>query len=96
MKDKTIGVAIDEFVWLKLKMYSFLVDKSEHRKANDVYGNLVAAKSPKEYKDVLLNNKYIRQSMNWIQSKDHRIGTYEINKSSLSCFNDKIHIQRNV
>ena len=45
-------------------MYSFLVDKSEHRKANDVYGNLVAAKSPNEYKDVLLNNKYIRQSMN--------------------------------
>ena len=94
MKDKTIGVAIEEFVWLKLKMYSFLVDKSEHRKANDVYRNLVARKSHNVYKDVLLNNKCIRQSMNWIQSKDHRIGTYEINKSSLSCFNDKIHIQR--
>ena len=96
MKDKTIGVAIEEFVWFKLKMYSFLVDKSEHRKANDVYANLVARKSHNLYKDVLLNNKCIRQSMNWIQSKDHRIGTYEINKSSLSCFNDKIHIQRNV
>ena len=45
-------------------MYSFLVDKSEHRKANDVYGNLVATKSHNEYKDVLLNNKCIRQSMN--------------------------------
>ena len=30
--------------------------------------------------------------MNRIQSKDHRIGTYEINKISLSSFNDKIHM----
>ena len=31
-------------------------------------------------------------SMNRIQSKDHRIGTYEINKILLSSFDDKIHI----
>ena len=30
--------------------------------------------------------------MNAIQSKDHRIGTYEINKFSLSCFDDKIYM----
>ena len=30
--------------------------------------------------------------MNKIESKVHRIGTYEIDKISLSCFNDKIHI----
>ena len=29
------------------------------------------------------------------QSKDHKIGTYEINKASLSCFDDKIFIQNN-
>ena len=34
-------------------------------------------------------------SMNRIQSKDYRIGTYEINKISLSCFDDKIYIQNN-
>ena len=28
-----------------------------------------------------------------IQSKDHRIGIYEINKISLYCFDDKIYIQ---
>ena len=48
-----------------------------------------------EYKYVLLNDKCLRHSMNRIQSKDHRIGTYEINKISLSCFNDKIYIQNN-
>ena len=33
--------------------------------------------------------------MNRIQSKDHRIGRYEINKIPLPCFDDKIHIQNN-
>ena len=39
--------------------------------------------SHNKYKDVLLNNKYLRHSINRIQSKDHRIGTYEIVKISL-------------
>ena len=46
-----------------------------------------------EYKDVLLNKKCLRHSMNTIQSKDHKIGNYESNKISLSCFDDKIYIQ---
>ena len=32
--------------------------------------------------------------MNRIDSKDHRIGTYEINKISLPYFDDRIHIQK--
>ena len=42
--------------------------------------NVVATLNHNEYKYVLLNNKYIRHSMNIIQSKDHRIGNmkYEI------------------
>ena len=31
--------------------------------------------------------------MNRIQSKHHRIGTHEINKILLSCFDDKIYIK---
>ena len=31
--------------------------------------------------------------MNRIQGKDRRIGTYELKKDSLSCFNDKIYMQ---
>ena len=42
-----------------------------------------------------MNNKCMRDSMNRIQSKDHRIQTYEINKISLSCFDDKTYIQNN-
>ena len=57
--------------------------------------NVVAIISHNEYKDVLLNNKCIRHSMNRIPSKDHKIGTYEINKILLPCFDDKIYIQNN-
>ena len=57
--------------------------------------NIVATISCKEYKDVLLNKKCLRHFMNRIQSKDHKIGTYEINKISLSCFDHKICIENN-
>ena len=33
--------------------------------------------------------------MNRLQSKDHKIGTSEINKVSLSCFGGKTHIVNN-
>ena len=36
MQDETEGVAIEEFVGLKPKMYSFLVDNNEHKKAKGV------------------------------------------------------------
>ena len=41
MKDKTGGVAIEEFVGLKPKMYLFLVDdNSKHKQAKDVNRNV--------------------------------------------------------
>ena len=85
MKAETAGVEIEEFIGLKPKMYSYLVnDNSEHKKANGVDRNVVATISYNEYKNILLNKKFLRPSMNKIQSKDHRIRTYEINKISLS------------
>ena len=77
-------------------MHPFLVDNSEQRRIKGVNKCVFATMSHNEYKDVLLNNKCLRHSMNRIQSKDHGIGTYEINKISLSCFDDKIHIWKNV
>ena len=43
---------------------------------------VVAKIGHNEYKDVMLNNKCIRHSMNRIQSKNHRIETSEFNKAS--------------
>ena len=77
-------------------MYSNLVeDNSEHKKAKSVNKNVVATISHNEHKDVLLNKKCLIHSMNRIHSKDQRIGTYKINKISLSYFDDKIFIQNN-
>ena len=96
MTDETAGVATEEIVGLKPKIYSYLVDdNSEHKKAKCVNKNVVATISHYEYKDVLLNKECLRHSMNRIQSKDHSIGTYEINKISLSCSDDQIYIQNN-
>ena len=43
MKDENSGAAIKEFVGLKPKMYSFLVErKSKHKKPKDGNRNVVA------------------------------------------------------
>ena len=96
MKDEIGGFAIEEVVGLNPKMYSFLLgDNSELKKAKGGNKNVVATISHNKYKDVLLNNKCFRHSINRIQINDHRIRTYEINKTPLSCFDDKISIQNN-
>ena len=70
-------------------------NNSEHKKVRGVNKNVVATTSHSEYEDVLLNKKNLRHSVNRIQTKDHRIETYEINKVSLFCFDDQINIQNN-
>ena len=91
MKDETAGVVIEDFVGWKPKMCSYLVDdNSEHKKAKGVNKNIVATISHNKYKGVLLNKKCLWHSMNMIQSKDHKIETYEMSKISLSCFDDKM------
>ena len=42
-----------------------------------------------EFKDTLCTKKVLRHKMKRIQGKQHKMGTYEINKISLSCFDDK-------
>ena len=72
-------------------MYSYLVDdNSGLKKAKGVNKNVVPTIGHDEYQNVLLNN-CLRHSMNIIQSKDRRIGTYEIKKISFS-FDDKMYI----
>ena len=96
MKDETSGFTTDKFDGLKLKMYSFLVDdSSEHKKAKSVNKYVFATTIHSQYKDVLLNNKYLMHSVNRIQSKNDKMGSYEINKIYLPSFDDKINILNN-
>ena len=51
MKNETAGVAIEEFVRLKPKMYLYLVDDhSDHKKAKGINKNVVVTISHNEYK----------------------------------------------
>ena len=45
-----------------------------------------------KFKDVLFNEKINRHKMKRIQSKMHKLGTYEIDKISLSCFDNKRYV----
>ena len=72
-----ISVSVKELVGLKQKMYLFLVDFSvEHKKAKGANKNAAATISHNKYKNVLLNKKCLRHSMNRILSKTYRIETY--------------------
>ena len=65
--------------------------KTDGKECNTAKGVSVATEFNK-FKDVLINEKVIRHKIKRIQSKKHKLGTYEINKISLSCFNDKKYV----
>ena len=88
MKDEINGNKIDEFVGLKSKMYSLISDNKEVNKAKGV--NLVF--KHREYIDVLFNKRVVRHKMKRILSELHCVNTYDINKISLSCFDDKRYV----
>ena len=83
------GVIVTEFVGLKSKMYS--IKKSYGKEHNTGKGVSIATEFD-NFKDVLFNKKIIRHKMERIQSKKHKLGTYEIDKISLSCFDDKRYV----
>ena len=63
-------------------------EKIDGKQYNTAKGVSIATEFNK-FKDVLFNEKIIRIKMRRIQSKKHKLGTYEIDKISLSCFGDK-------
>ena len=89
MKDKFGRIIVVEFIGIKSKMYS--IKKIDSKEYNTAKGVSIAAEFDK-FKDVLFNKKIIRHKMKRIQSKKHKLGTYEIDKISLSCFADKRYV----
>ena len=86
MKDEMSGKIIAEFVGLRSKMYSIVtVDDEELIRAKGVNRELMHS----EFKDVLFDKKVVRHCMERILAKGNKIGTYDICKISLSCFDDK-------
>ena len=87
MKNDFKGRIISEFVPLKSKMYSLIsADDEEVTKAKGVNEKI----RHKEF-----NKEVIRHNIKRIQSKLHRIGTYNLCKIPLSCFDDKRYVLDN-
>ena len=93
-KDETAGVPIREFIGLKSKMYSISLDnEKDSKKVKGVKRNVVRKSiSHGDYYEVLHQSKVMHHKMKTIRSDCHQISSYEINKISLSPFDDKRYI----
>ena len=89
MKDEYDEVIIDEFTGLKSKMYS--IRKIDGGETSTAKGVNIATEF-NDFKDVLFNKNIIKHKIKRIQAKKHKIGSYEIDKIFLSCFDDKRYV----
>jgi hypothetical protein len=93
-KDEACGIPVTEFVGLRSKMYSYIKDDNKGGKTAKGIKKSVIKNTIKhgDYKSILLNNRQMHHNMKTIRSVNHQLGSYEINKVSLSCFDDKRYI----
>ena len=83
---------IGEFVGLKSRMDS--MKNIDGKEANTAKGVCVATEF-KKFKNLSSRRKQW-DKIKRIQAKNHKLGTYEIKKISLSCFNDKRSASKDV
>ena len=85
---------IVEFVGLRSKMYSCVQnDEITCKKAKGILKNIVKnVIKHEDYKKILFNNDHMYNKMKTIRSENHEIYSLEINKRSLSSFDDKKYI----
>ena len=96
-KDEAAGQPIIEFIGLRSKMYSYVKDNETGGKtAKGIKKNVIKKDIKHEdYKNVLFNNKQMYHTMKTIRSQKHQLGSFELNKISLSCFDDKRFLHDN-
>ena len=96
-KDEAAGVPVVEFIGLRSKMYSYLKDNDVCGKTAKGIKKYIITKNIKheDYKEVLFNNKQMHHTIKTIRSNNHQLGSFELNKISLSCFDDKRFIHQN-
>ena len=86
MKEVFEGKAISGFVGLKSKIHSM---KSINGEEFNAMKGVNIATAFHEFEDTLFNKKIIRHKMKRFQSEKHKIGSYEIKTTTLSCFDGK-------
>ena len=92
-KDEAGGVPIVEFVGLKSKMYSYKTESKENKTAKGVKKGVIRKElCHSDYRKTLFGMGTLRHRMKTIRSDHHQIASYEINKVSLSPYDDKRYI----
>ena len=92
-KDEAGGRPIIEFVGLKSKMYSYTTENKNNKTAKGVKNNVIMKDlRHSNYLDCLQNNQIPQHKMRIIRTDHHVISSYQINKISLSCYDDKRYI----
>jgi hypothetical protein len=91
MKDETNGTPIEEFVGLRSKMYSIkLSDDDEKKRAKGISRAVVQKQiTHDDYRSTLFDGTLMRHQMTLFRSIKHDIFTVNVNKVSLSAYDDK-------
>ena len=94
MKDEVAGKIIKEFVGLRSKLYSFVMDDGgETKKCKGIKKQVVERSIRHEhYKTCLKTGKELLRKQNILRSYEHEVYTEEVNKVALSALDDKRHI----
>ena len=94
MKDEAAGKIIKEFVGLRSKLYSFVMDDGgETKKCKGIKKQVVESSIRHEhYKTCLTTGKELLRKQNILRSYDHEVYTEEVNKVALSALDDKRYI----
>ena len=100
-KDEMKGIPIIEFCGIRSKMYSILLDNGDEPKtAKGIKKCAINRISHNDYKRCLfgdeLEDKKQKISFYSIRSKNHEVGTMEINKTSLCSYDDKRYYINNI
>ena len=92
-KDEAAGIPLVEFIGLRSKMLSYVKDNGKNEKTAKGIKRYVVKKNTAHH--TLQTNKQIYHTMKTIRSVHHHLSSYEVNKISLSCFDDKRYIHAN-
>ena len=94
MKDEAAGKIIKEFVGLRSKLYSFVMDDGgETKKCKGIKRQVVESSIRHEhYKTCLTTGKELLRKQNILRSYEHEVYTEEVNKVALSVLDDKRYI----
>ena len=75
-------------------MYSILDENNNEKSRNKEHNAFIEFYGTQFY-NTLFQKKILWHTMRGITSKNHNLGTYESNKRSVSCFDDKRYILKN-